>query len=59
VSAISQEVFVPAKPEQALYHGGAFVFKGDDTLLTHYDEFYGAPASLEQVLSVALQTASE
>lgn len=50
---------MPAKPEQALYHGGAFVFKGDDTLLTHYDEFYGAPASLEQVLSVALQTASE
>jgi hypothetical protein len=44
---------IPPKLEQSLQQGGAFVFRGSEALLQHYDEGTGAHVELAALLSAA------
>jgi hypothetical protein len=44
---------IPPKLEQSLQQGGAFVFRGCDALLQHYDEGTGAHVELAALLAAA------
>ncbi|KAK3275609.1 hypothetical protein CYMTET_16275 [Cymbomonas tetramitiformis] len=42
--------WIPPKLDQGLQQGGVFAFKGDVSLLEHYDEATGAHIALEDIL---------
>lgn len=45
--------WLPPRSDQALNQGGAFVFRGTETLLAHYDEATGAHIPLTELLAAA------
>ncbi len=45
--------WIPPKLEQSLQQGGAFVFRGTETVLEHYDEATGAHVELAALLDAA------
>jgi len=55
----NKAVYVPPKQEQAFNQGGTFIFDGDKTLFTHYDEATAAHADLETVVQLAMDAASD
>lgn len=51
-------MYVPPKADQAFLQGGAFVFRGSQTLFAHYDPSTAAHASIDEVMDVAKMAAS-
>ncbi|GIL78934.1 hypothetical protein Vretimale_212 [Volvox reticuliferus] len=51
------QLWIPPKNDQALQQGGLFMFKGDRTVLTHYDKATGAHADLDQLMDIASKLA--
>lgn len=47
-------MWIPPRLEQGLQQGGAFVFRGAETLYAHKDPSAGAHADLNQILAVSL-----
>lgn len=52
-------VYIPPKPDQAFQQGGAFIFKGNDTLFAHYDASAGTHIEVAKVVQKALEAVSE
>jgi hypothetical protein len=52
-------IYLPPKQTQAFQQGGAFIFKGDDTVFAHYDASAGAHIEVMDVVERAIQTAKE
>ena len=50
-------VFIPPKQEQAFQQGGAFIFKGKDTIFAHYDASAGAHVEVMSVVERAIEIA--
>lgn len=48
-------VYIPPKPEQGFQQGGAFVFKGKDTLYAHYDASVGAHIPVDKAVQIAVE----
>jgi hypothetical protein len=49
--------FIPPKREQAFQQGGAFIFKGQDTMFAHYDAAAGAHIEVMDVVERAIELA--
>lgn len=52
-------VYLPPKQEQAFQQGGAFIFRGDDTVFAHYDAAAGAHIEVMNVVERAINVAKE
>lgn len=52
-------VYIPPKSEQAFQQGGAFIFKGNDTVLAHYDAAAGTHIEVSLVVEKALEAAAK
>lgn len=51
-------VYIPPKPDQAFQQGGAFIFKGNNTLFAHYDAAAGTHVEVAKAVQKALDAAS-
>lgn len=51
------KMWIPPKLEQGLQQGGAFVFKGSETLYSYRDPAAGVHVDLDQVIKLALAAA--
>lgn len=47
--------YVPPKQEQAFQQGGAFIFRGIDTVYAHYDASAGAHIPVDDLVRLALE----
>lgn len=52
-------IFIPPKQEQAFQQGGAFIFKGEDTVFAHYDAAAGAHIEVMNVVERAIDVAKQ
>lgn len=52
-------VYIPPKQQQAFQQGGAFIFKGSDTLYAHYDASTGAHIQVDKAVQLALTAKGE
>jgi peroxiredoxin len=52
-------IYLPPKQEQAFQQGGAFIFKGEETVFAHYDASAGAHIEVMDVVNRAIQVAKE
>lgn len=52
-------IYLPPKQEQAFQQGGAFIFKGGDTIFAHYDAAAGAHIEVLDVVQRAIQVANQ
>lgn len=50
--------YVPPKQEQAFNQGGTFIFDGNKTVFSHYDEATANSADIEKVIELAYKTAA-
>ena len=55
LSKWSKAVYIPPKSEQSFQQGGAFIFKGDETLFAHYDASTGAHVDPEMAVKKAVE----
>ncbi len=53
------KVYLPPKQEQAFQQGGAFIFKGEDTVFAHYDAAAGAHIEVMNVVERAIKVATQ
>lgn len=52
-------IYVPPETTQAFQHGGAFIFKGLDTVFAHYDGSTGTHIEVRDIVERALNAAKE
>lgn len=52
-------VYIPPKQEQAFQQGGAFIFKGGDTVFAHYDASAGAHVEVGNVVERAIEIVNQ
>ena len=55
LSTWKDAVYIPPKLEQSFQQGGAFIFKGPNTLFGHYDGGAGAHVEVNSVVEKAIQ----
>ncbi len=52
-------IFIPPKQEQAFQQGGAFIFKGKNTVFAHYDASAGAHVEVMDAVERAIDVARQ